>query len=141
MSNINKINLKGRATRPLELKKTQNGTETVKVSFATSLNTGRKDENGKFIVLTDFYTFDLYGAQAKYAYEYLADKGRLCVTGTHHLHKYKKKDGNEGVESVIYFPEMEIIDFKNMKSNAQEAESADEDDLPTVELDNSDLPF
>ena len=59
MSNINKINLKGRATRPLELKKTQNGTETVKVSFATSLNTGRKDENGKFIVLTDFYTFDL----------------------------------------------------------------------------------
>ena len=140
MSNINAIFLEGRATRPLEMKQTQKGTDAIKVNFVTNVNTGRKDENGKMIVLPEYYVFDLYGTQAKAVFEHLADKGRLNVRGVHKSRAYLGKDGNPYVENKVYQPVVTIVDFKKSNANAA-SEEASLDDLPTVELNESDLPF
>ena len=137
MSNIYTIIVEGRSTRSLELKKTQKGTDALTVNVATTINTGKKDENGKLTSDSEFYTFDLYGLQAKALCEHLAEKGRLTVKGIHKSRAYLGKDGKAYCENKIYQPVVSIIDFK--KTNGTSSDSTD--DLPQVELDSSDLPY
>ena len=94
---INRIVLVGRLTRDPELRTTTSGKEVC--SFGIAVQKQFKPQDGPD---ADFFTVTCWGAQAKFANDYLS-KGRLvAIDGRLQSRKYTTQDGSkrEAVEIV-----------------------------------------
>lgn len=108
---MNKIELMGRLTKEIEIKK---GKETTYGIFTLAVP---RKENKE---ITDFVDCVAFGKLAEALAKYTEKGNRLIVTGTLHFDKYQDKDGNNKTSIKVIVDDFFFVDFKTKKENNQE---------------------
>lgn len=131
---INSINLIGRITRDLEVKRNEKGTAIC--SFTLAVNSRRKDENGEY--LTNFIPCVAFNKTAETLEKYCKKGSLIGVNGSLEVKRYQKKDGGNGTSMSVAVRE---IEFCNTKKADEEIELPDNDIIDDSDISEAELPF
>lgn len=131
---LNIVNLCGRTTANLELKKTTSGKDVVSFTLAVDRDYSSNGERE-----TDFIPIVLWGNTAVFASKYFSKGQMMIVNGRLQVRNYTDKEGNkrtvtEVVASNVYF----AGDKKQDKPQPKQTETFDDFDDFT---DDGSLPF
>ncbi len=131
---INNINLIGRITRDLEVKRNEKGTAIC--SFTLAVNSRRKDEKGEY--LTNFIPCVAFNKTAETLEKYCKKGSLIGVNGSLEVKRYQKKDGSNGTSMSVAVRE---IEFCNTKKADEEIELPDNDIIDDSDISEAELPF
>lgn len=101
---MNKVELMGRMTKDIELKKGKNDNTYGVFTLAVT-----RRENKE---ITDFIDCVAFGKLAEIIKEYTEKGNRLIVTGALHFDKYDAKDGLQKTATSIIVDDFYFVDFK-----------------------------
>lgn len=118
---MNKVILIGNLTADPNLRETQSGKKVATLNIAVN---GYNDT-------TDFFTVNVWNAQAENCAKYLSKGKKVAIVGELHNRSYEDKDGNKRTVCEITASEVEFI---SPKEEIKKPEI-------TLEEDNDDLPF
>ena len=118
---MNKVELLGRMTKDIELKKGKN--DNIYGVFTLAIP---RKENKE---ITDFIDCIAFGKLAETIKTYTEKGNRLIVTGSIHFDKYQDKDGNNKTSINVIVDDFFFVDFKAIKKDNKQ------DDIP------NELPF
>ena len=131
---INNINLIGRITRDLEIKRNEKGTAIC--SFTLAVNSRRKDANGEY--LTNFIPCVAFNKTAETLEKYCKKGSLIGVNGSLEVKRYQKKDGSNRASMSVVVRE---IEFCNTKKGDEEIELPDNDIIDDSDISEVELPF
>lgn len=121
---MNSVNIIGRITQDIELRKTNTGKSVTTISVAVP--SGVKDENGKS--KADFIPVVVWDKSAEYLNNYGSKGARVSVSGLLKVRSYVSNDKTNYVLEV-HATNVELFDYKN------------ETITPSVDISEDDLPF
>ena len=134
MSDLNRFIVTGRLTRDAQLQTTPNGLEMARFSIAN--NRSKKNQDGTWGEVVNFFDLALYGERAKKTAPYLV-KGLQVTIEAHIAQKRWEKDGKKFQRLEIVIDDLKFAG-RYPKSNVQnevaieESEPVTEEDLPPV---------
>lgn len=123
---MNKVELIGNLTKDVELHETQNGKKV------TTLNIAVNGYNNT----TDFFTVNVWNAQAENCAKYLSKGKKVAIVGELHNRSFEDKDGNKRTVCEITANEVEFLSPKEDKE-----ETSAKRERPTLTEIPGDLPF
>lgn len=127
---MNKVQLIGRVTKDIELKKTQSSKSVVTFTLAV-----RKDKDN-----SDFISCVAWNKTAELLSQYVKKGDRLAVCGRIQTRNYDGQNGKVYVTEVIA-DEIEFLESKKEEQQSTQAvQSYARNDVPTY-IDDDDLPF
>jgi len=124
---MNKVIVTGRITRPIEVRKTQNGTDIISNTIAISRN---KDD-------TDFIPFVIMGKGAEIMGKYSGKGDKICLIGQIQTKKYTDKSNQERIFTEIFVEQIELLEKLKFESKKDEKPSVNLEDFVV----DDDLPF
>lgn len=134
---MNKVEIIGRLTKDVELRKTAKGTAVVQLDIAVKRNF--KNSHNEYD--TDFFNIDAYGNNAEFISKY-CHKGDMIGIVARLQNANYEKDGKTVYKNAIIVEETTLLGIK--KTN-DKPEVAEEDDFEgftgEVILTDDDLPF
>lgn len=136
---MNKIQLTGRITKDIELRKTSSGTSIVQLDIAIRRN--RKKEDGTYD--TDFFNLDSFGSTADFIAKYCHKGDMIGIVGRLQNNNYEK-DGKTVYKNSIIIEEIDLLSSNKNTKPSEETEPEDNGFSGfdgKVEVQDSDLPF
>jgi len=134
---INKVFLYGNLTRDPELKKLPSGTDVCNFSLATNRTWRGKD--GQKQESAEFHNLVAFGKTAELIKQYMTKGNGLYVEGRLQTRSWEAKDGSKRQTTEIVVDSMQ---FGHKRSKTDETDTVQaEPEVPTVQIDESDLPF
>jgi len=148
-----RMQIVGRLTKDVELKYLPNGTAIGEASVASSnvykdRNTGERKEE------TTFIDVKVFGKMAETMNQYLHKGDQVCFIGDYKVDKWQAQDGTNRYKSYCLVREMEFINCKKdgqnnnnnqpQQNNSYQQQSAPQQpqqDIPTIDIDDEDIPF
>ena len=98
--NINTVVIAGRTTKDPEIKVTPSGTTVL--SFSLAVNDAKKNAQGEWEEITNFFDCVLFGERAERIAQYITKGSKLTVNGRLHQDRWQAQDGtNRSRVSVI----------------------------------------
>ena len=91
--NLNKVQIIGRITQPLELKKLPNGTSALRIAVATNRN--YKDKNGGKVEETEFHNIVSFGKQAETIAQYFVKGQEIYAEGRLRTESWDDKESGK----------------------------------------------
>lgn len=131
---INNVNLIGRITRDLEVKRNEKGTAIC--SFNLAVSSRRKDENGEY--LTNFIPCVAFNKIAETLEKYCKKGSQIGIQGSLEVKRYQKKDGSNGTSISVAVRDLEFCDTRK---SSEEVEIPAEDIIDDSDISEADLPF
>lgn len=104
---MNKIELMGRLTKDVEIKKSKTGNDWAVFSLAVA----RDKET------TDFIDCIGFGKMAETLVKYVEKGNRIIVCGTLQINNYETKDGTKLSKPQVIVNDFYFVDFKKEKKN------------------------
>ena len=123
---MNKVELIGNLTKDVELHETQSGKKVATLNIAV---------NG-YNNTTDFFTVNVWNAQAENCAKYLSKGKKVAIVGELHNRSFEDKDGNKRTVCEITANEVEFLSPKEDKE-----ETSAKRERPTLTEITGDLPF
>ena len=123
---MNKVEVIGNLTRDIELHKTQSGKKVATFNIAVN---GYNDT-------TDFFTVNVWNAQAENCAKYLSKGKKVAIVGELHNRSYEDKDGNKRIVCEITANEVEFLSPKEDKE-----ETSAKRERPTLTEITGNIPF
>ena len=122
---MNKVELIGRVTKDMELRRTQGGTAVTSFTLAVD---GRKKQDGTRD--TDFVSCVAFGKSAEILSKYVSKGQRLGVVGRIMTGSYER-DGKKVYTTDVSVEEFDFIEKKSQSVMIpHELQEIDDDDLP-----------
>ena len=138
---LNKVFLTGRATRDIELRRTEKGTPVVQFSLAVD-NRINKDENGKPSV--DFIGCLAWNKLAETIEKYVKKGKRITIVGRLQTRNYENKEGNKVYVTEVVVEQLDLIDYADSKPEETTQNSShfiETDTSVEFNISEDDLPF
>lgn len=138
---LNKVFLGGRATRDIELRRTEKGTPVVQFSLAVE-NRINKDENGK--PTADFISCLAWNKVAETISKYVKKGNRILIIGRLQTRNYENKDGNKVYVTEVVVENVKLIDYADSKTEETTQSSShfiETDTSVEFNISEDDLPF
>jgi single-strand DNA-binding protein len=133
---MNRIILKGRISKELDLKVTPSGTNIVSTSIA--VNRKIKNENGEYAA--DFFNLVAFGKLAEFINTYFTKGQEILIEGRLQNRTWEDQNGQKRYATDVIVESAEFCGTK--KETQEEKGDAYEDPFTTVpDDDSSDLPF
>lgn len=134
---MNQINLVGRITRDLELRKTTSDKSVCEFNLAVN-RVGSEN--------ADFITCVVWNQQADNLAKYQGKGSLIGVSGSLRVEQYQDKEGNNKYKTYVLANNIEYLSSKNATQNATQIENNFEDMGTTFKSDeivltDDDLPF
>lgn len=108
---MNKVELMGRMTRDIELKKGKN--DNIYGIFSLAIN--RKENKEQ----TDFINCVAFGKLAETIKTYTEKGNRIIVTGSLHLDNYTAQDGTTKTSCNVIVDDFYFVDFKQKEKTTE----------------------
>lgn len=144
--NLNKAQIIGRITQPLELKTMPNGNAVLNFSVATNYN--YKNQQGEKIEQTEFHNITSYGKQAEVIAQYFIKGQEIYCEGRLQTRNWDDKEsGKKMYRTEIILNQFEFgakpLGASNTNSNSQPTaeKTPAEPAYPTEEIDPEEIPF
>lgn len=127
---LNSVNLQGRISSDIELKKTTNGKSVTSFSLAVQRN---YKQDGEY--KTDFITVVAWGNTADFVERYFSKGSQIVISGRLEVRKWTDSNGNnrystEVIADSVYFCEKKSENSPDVKPNDDFEEIPVSDDLP-----------
>ena len=129
---MNKVFLIGNLTRDPEQTQTPSGVAVCKFSIAVSRDFKDSDGNRE----TDFFNITVWRGRAENCGKYLKKGNKVAIVGKLQNRTYEDKDGVKRTVTEIIADEVEFLTPK-----AEETHTGKPYQRPTLEIDESGLPF
>lgn len=137
---MNVVTLIGRATKEIELRKTQTGTSVV--SFNLAVNRKHKQEGQPE---ADFIRCQAWGKTAEVLNSYVSKGQEVGITGRIQTGSYKDKDGKTVYTTDVIVSDITFVGSKNSNNQPAQQESYTQDSVDEYQQDldiaSDDLPF
>ena len=137
---MNKLNIIGRITKDVELRKTDSGKSIAKLDIAVRRNI--KNANGEYD--TDFFNLDAFGTNAEFISKYCNKGDLIGIVARLQNNNYTDKDGNKVYKNAIIVEETTLLGTKKT-DNPQQEEQEEYDNYEgfdgNVTVTDDDLPF
>ena len=105
---MNNVNLVGRITKDIELRKTQSGISAV--SMCIAINNGKdKDGNER---PADFPKIYIYEKQAENVHKYCHKGSLVAISGSLKTRTWEKEDGAKGYETYVRASRVQFLETK-----------------------------
>jgi len=114
---MNKVILIGHLGNDPDVRYSQSGSATTRISLAT--NERRKDQNGEWQKYSEWHRVVFFGKLAEVAAEYLKKGKQISIVGKLRTKKYKDRDGIERWSTDIITDEMEMLGGKDDRQGGQ----------------------
>ncbi len=151
--NLNKAQIIGRITQPLELKTLPNGTPVLNFSVAT--NYVYKDQNGNKVEQTEFHNIVSFGKQAETIAQYFVKGQEIYCEGRLQTRSWDDKESGKkmyrteinlekfefGAKPSGNFNQNQTQPENNNQSTQKVDNSAEEINYPDEEINPEDIPF
>lgn len=133
---MNVITVVGRLTKDAERKTTKGGTTILEFTVANDVGFGDS-------ATTNFYRCALFGKRAEGGLaDYMVKGGQVCVSGSHRVREYTKKDGSGGYSSEIMVNDVTLCGSKpSQDAPARGVTKPTKAEKPIPADLNSDIPF
>ncbi len=149
----NKVILIGNLTRDVELKYTPSGTAIAKFGLATN-RTFRDSMSGENKQEVMFIDITVFGRSAEVANQYLSKGRRVLIEGRLVLDQWVDSTGNKRSKHSIVAERVQFMDSKSSsiddytqynQSKPQEKPQMQtlkkENEIPSIDIDEEDIPF
>ena len=113
---LNRIILKGRLTKDVELRKTNDG--NVIGNFDLAVDNPRKEADGTRG--TSFFPVKVFGASAENLAKFVKKGSAVAVDGSIQQRNFMRKDGTKGSSFEIYADSVEFLDAKPIEAPSPE---------------------
>lgn len=110
---MNKIILRGRLTKDVELKQTTTGKSIA--NFSLAVNRKFKNQQGEYE--TDFFNVQVWGKLGELCSQYLSKGKDVLIVGEMQFEKYTDKDGNNRQYPRVNASDVEFLTPKQDNSN------------------------
>lgn len=122
--NLNTVALTGNLTKDPELRSTDGGTSVAKMRIA--VNARRKDQNGDWTDVANYFNVVAFGKQAENCAEYLSKGRPIAVQGKLEWREWETDDGQRREQVSVV---ADTIQFLASKSDAPDQQKM-EDSIP-----------
>ena len=129
---MNKVFMIGNLTRDPELTETPSGVSVCRFSIAVSRDYADADGNRE----TDFFNITVWRGRAENCGKFLKKGNKVGIVGKIQNRSYTTKEGDKRTVTEIIADEVEFLTPK-----AEEPHTGKPYQRPTLEIDESDLPF
>lgn len=141
---LNKAMIIGRLTRDPELRTTPNGTKVA--SFGLATNFTWTDQAGQKKEQVEFHNIVAWRGLADVIAKYLKKGSKIYIEGRLQTRNWDGNDGTKKTRTEIVADNMIMLDSKGMGANQAPGESsvpqpAPQSETPTIQIDDSDIPF
>ena len=141
---LNKAMIIGRLTRDPEIRTTTGGIKVASMGVATSFNW--TDQSGQKKEQTEFHNVVLWRGLAGVAEQYLKKGSQVYIEGRLQTRSWEGTDGKKNYRTEIIADSMIMLGRPSGQSAAKTADAPAEtgekaEELPTIQIDNSDIPF
>jgi len=113
-SNINRAMLSGRITNEPELRQSANGTAVLK--FGIAVNRSRKNQQGDWEEVPNFFDCVMMGNRANGLSKYLHKGMKVAIEGELRQDTWTAKDGSKRSKVEIYVNNLDFMDSKQQTS-------------------------
>ena len=104
--NINTVVIAGRTTKDPEIKVTPSGTAVLSLSLA--VNDTKKNAQGEWEEITNFFDCVLFGERAERIAQYITKGSKLTVNGRLHQNRWQAQDGTNRSSVSIIVQDIEL---------------------------------
>lgn len=104
--NINTVVLAGRTTKDPEIKVTPSGTTVL--SFSLAVNDTKKNAQGEWEEIANFFDCVLFGERAERIAQYIIKGSKLTVNGRLHQNRWQAQDGTNRSSVSIIVQDLEL---------------------------------
>ena len=113
---LNRIVLKGRLTKDVELRKSNEGNAIA--NFDLAVDNPRKEADGTRG--TSFFPVKVFGASAENLAKFVKKGSAVAVDGSIQQRNFMRKDGTKGSSYEIYADSVEFLDAKPIEAPSPE---------------------
>lgn len=136
---INRVELLGRVTQDVELKRTSTGTGVLNFSVVT--NRSYKDSSGNWTQEPNYTQIVTYGKQAE-SFAAKIQKGTLLfIEGRLRTSSWQAQDGTKKYKTEVVMVSARLLDKYLKSENQGEQQPQDNGSYSNDEIDPNDLPF
>lgn len=125
---LNRIVLKGRLTKDVELRKSNEGNAIA--NFDLAVDNPRKEADGSRG--TSFFPVKVFGASAENLAKFVKKGSAVAVDGSIQQRNFMRKDGTKGSTYEIYADSVEFLDAKPVEAPSPEEAFNDADEVVQV---------
>lgn len=104
--NINTVVIAGRTTKDPEIKVTTSGTTVL--SFSLAVNDTKKNAQGEWEEIANFFDCVLFGERAERIAQYITKGSKLVVNGRLHQDRWQAQDGTNRSRVSIIVQDIEL---------------------------------
>lgn len=104
--NINTVVLAGRTTKDPEIKVTPSGTTVL--SFSLAVNDTKKNAQGEWEEIANFFDCVLFGERAERIAQYIIKGSKLTINGRLHQDRWQAQDGTNRSRVSIIVQDIEL---------------------------------
>lgn len=104
--NINTVVIAGRTTKDPEIKVTPSGTAVL--SFSLAVNDTKKNAQGEWEEIANFFDCVLFGERAERIAQYIIKGSKLTVNGRLHQNRWQAQDGTNRSSVSIIVQDIEL---------------------------------
>lgn len=104
--NINTVVIAGRTTKDPEIKVTPSGTAVL--SFSLAVNDTKKNAQGEWEEIANFFDCALFGERAERIAQYITKGSKLTVNGRLHQNRWQAQDGTNRSSVSIIVQDIEL---------------------------------
>lgn len=104
--NINTVVIAGRTTKDPEIKVTPSGTAVL--SFSLAVNDTKKNAQGEWEEIANFFDCVLFGERAERIVQYIIKGSKLTVNGRLHQNRWQAQDGTNRSSVSIIVQDIEL---------------------------------
>lgn len=134
---MNAVNLLGRLTKDIELRKTQSGKSFAR--FTLAVNRRTKNEQGK--QEADFISCVVWDKRAETMYQHLRKGSQVGIEGRIQTGSYER-DGQRVYTTDVVVENFDFLESRNEKPTEQYHENVNHEVAePILDIANDDLPF
>lgn len=115
---LNRIVLKGRLTKDVELRKSNEGNAIA--NFDLAVDNPRKEADGSRG--TSFFPVKVFGASAENLAKFVKKGSAVAVDGSIQQRNFMRKDGTKGSSFEIYADSVEFLDTKPVETKPDDVD-------------------
>lgn len=104
--NINTVTIAGRTTKDPEIKVTPSGTAVL--SFSLAVNDTKKNAQGEWEEIANFFDCVLFGNRAESLAQYIPKGSKLTINGRLHQDRWQAQDGTNRSRVSIIVQDIEL---------------------------------
>lgn len=134
----NKLILIGNLTREIELKYTNSGSAIANGSIATSHK--YKTQSGEQKEEVCFLEFSVFGKGGEILNQYCKKGSKVMLEGRLVFEQWAAQDGTKRSRHKLNVSEFKFLDSKP-DNQGQQQQQAPQNNMPTIDVDNDEIPF